>query len=157
MSLPRRFRDCPHPLYLPELRPLIGKTVEIIVLEEPLPTITPGTGDWDAAVEAEEELEDDDFDALQSQREAELDRTAFGKSSVELVTKVTPASQRWLYLKPVVIFMALAVAFLAGTICQRASDEAEMNQWALVGRLRNAGLLPQDEAEAEDAADNFGE
>jgi hypothetical protein len=59
-------------LYLPELRPLIGKTVEIIVLEEPLATTTPGTGDWDAALKAVEELEDYDFDAVQRQREADL-------------------------------------------------------------------------------------
>ena len=33
---------------LPELRPMIGKTVEIIVRETNLPAVTPGTGDWAA-------------------------------------------------------------------------------------------------------------
>ena len=59
-------------LHLPELKPLLGKTVEIIVLEEPMPTITPGTGDWDAAMQAVEELEDYDFDAVRRQREYDL-------------------------------------------------------------------------------------
>lgn len=55
-------------LYLPELRPLIGKHVEIIVLEDSVTTVTPGTGDWDAAMQAIDELEDYDFDALRIQR-----------------------------------------------------------------------------------------
>ena len=33
---------------LPELRPLIGKTVDIIVRDTDGPTVTPGTGDWSA-------------------------------------------------------------------------------------------------------------
>ena len=33
-------------LYLPELKSLIGKTVEVIVKEESRLEITPGTGDW---------------------------------------------------------------------------------------------------------------
>lgn len=33
---------------LPELRPLIGKTVDIIVRETGGPIVTPGTGDWSA-------------------------------------------------------------------------------------------------------------
>ena len=61
--------DTPH---LPELKPLIGKNVEIIVLEEPAPTITPGTGDWEAARKAVEELGDYDFDAWREQREYDL-------------------------------------------------------------------------------------
>ncbi len=59
-------------LHLPELKPLVGKSVEIIVLEEPTPTITPGTGDWDAAMRAVEELEDYDFDAFHRQREYDV-------------------------------------------------------------------------------------
>jgi len=43
-------------LYLPELRPLIGKTVEIIIQEETDPQITPGTGDWEAAERAARRL-----------------------------------------------------------------------------------------------------
>jgi len=59
-------------LYLPELKPLIGKNVEIIVLEESAPAILPGTGDWDAAMKAVAELEDYDFDAFSKQREYDL-------------------------------------------------------------------------------------
>ena len=60
-------------LHLPELRPLLGKTVEIIVLEEEeSPGIRPGTGDWDAAARAVRELEDYDFDAWREQREYDL-------------------------------------------------------------------------------------
>ena len=53
-------------LHLPELKPLIGKTVAITVQEEPVSAITPGSGDWEAAFQAVEELEDYDFDALQN-------------------------------------------------------------------------------------------
>jgi hypothetical protein len=60
-------------LNLPELRSFIGQTVEIIVLgEESAPGHPPGTGDWDAALKAVEELEDYDFDAVQRQREYDL-------------------------------------------------------------------------------------
>ena len=59
-------------LHLPELRPLIGKTVEIIVREEvPGPAIIPGTGDWEAAERAAQALRESgyDFDAWRQQRE----------------------------------------------------------------------------------------
>jgi hypothetical protein len=59
-------------LHLPELQPLIGKNVEIIVLEETGSSILPGTGDWDTAMEAVAELEDYDFDAYRRQREVDL-------------------------------------------------------------------------------------
>jgi hypothetical protein len=59
-------------LHLPELKPLIGKAVEIIVLEEGTSTIAPGMGDWNAAIQAVEELEDYDFDALRKQREYDV-------------------------------------------------------------------------------------
>ncbi len=59
-------------LHLPELKPLVGKSVEIIILEEATSTITPGTGDWEAALKAVQELEDYDFDALQKQHEYDL-------------------------------------------------------------------------------------
>ncbi|HTU92035.1 MAG TPA: hypothetical protein VMF69_18270 [Gemmataceae bacterium] len=60
-------------LNLPELRPLLGRTVEIIVLaEEPIPGIRPGAGNWEAALTAVEELEDYDFDAVTRQREHDL-------------------------------------------------------------------------------------
>jgi hypothetical protein len=60
-------------LHLPELKPLLGKTVEIIVLEdEARPTIQPGTGDWDAAMQAVAELENYDFEAVNQQRGYDL-------------------------------------------------------------------------------------
>jgi hypothetical protein len=59
-------------LHLPELKPLIGKDVEIIVIDETAPTIVPGTGDWDSAMQAVAELEDYDFDAFRKQREYDL-------------------------------------------------------------------------------------
>jgi hypothetical protein len=61
-------------LYLPELKPLIGKTVEITVTEETVPEITPGTGDWDAAARAAKELRESayDFDAWREQRAYDL-------------------------------------------------------------------------------------
>lgn len=51
-------------LHLPELKPLIGKTVEIIVLDDTASAIVAGTGDWDSAMQAVAELEDYDFDAF---------------------------------------------------------------------------------------------
>jgi hypothetical protein len=60
-------------LHLPELKPLIGKRVEIIVLEEkPAPLVRPGTGDWDAARRAVSEIKDYDFEALRAQQECDL-------------------------------------------------------------------------------------
>jgi hypothetical protein len=62
-------------LHLPELKPLVGRTVEIIVLEEEKrSTIRPGTGDWEAAEKAAQELRETgyDFDAWRAQREFDL-------------------------------------------------------------------------------------
>jgi hypothetical protein len=60
-------------LHLPELRPFLGQTIEIIVLgEESVPGIRPGTGDWDAAARAVRDLAGYDFDAWREQRD--LDR-----------------------------------------------------------------------------------
>jgi len=61
-------------LHLPQLKPLVGKSVEIIVREKSGPVITPGTNDWAAMETAVRELEDYDFDAWREQREAELRR-----------------------------------------------------------------------------------
>ncbi len=58
-------------LHLPELRPLLGKTVEIIVFDESTPAILSGTGDLDAALNDIEKLEDYDFDALREQDECD--------------------------------------------------------------------------------------
>jgi hypothetical protein len=61
-------------LHLPELKPLIGKTVEIIIKEAMVPDITRGTGDWDAAQRAVQQLKDTgyDFDTWRQQREFDL-------------------------------------------------------------------------------------
>ena len=58
-------------LHLPELKPLIGKTVEIIVREEAGTGVVAGTGDWEAAKRASQELRESgyDFDAWRQQRE----------------------------------------------------------------------------------------
>ena len=57
-------------LHLPELRPLLGRTVEIIVLEDDTaPTTRPGTGDWEAAAQAARGLADYDFGAWHEQRQ----------------------------------------------------------------------------------------
>lgn len=57
-------------LHLPELKPLVGKHVEIIVFEKGCDGAIPGTGDWDAAARAAEELRktDYDFEAWRGQR-----------------------------------------------------------------------------------------
>jgi hypothetical protein len=58
-------------LHLPELRPLIGKTVEIFVYD-----ITPRTAqDWEAVEKAVRELEDYDFEAYKAYREADIRHT----------------------------------------------------------------------------------
>jgi hypothetical protein len=57
-------------LHLPELKPLLGRTVEIIVLEEEATSaVRPGTGDWDAAARAVRDLAGYDFDAWREQRD----------------------------------------------------------------------------------------
>lgn len=63
---------------VPELIPFVGKSVEIIVREEPaaspLPSgVTPGTGDWDAFQKAADALRETyDFDAVESQNVCDL-------------------------------------------------------------------------------------
>jgi hypothetical protein len=60
-------------LHLPELRPLLGRTVEIIVLEEaPAPGVRPGTGDWAAFDRLAREITDYDFDAQREQDAVDL-------------------------------------------------------------------------------------
>jgi hypothetical protein len=55
-------------LNLPELRALLGQTVEIIVLsEESVPGIRPGTGDWANFDRLAREITDYDFDAQKEQ------------------------------------------------------------------------------------------
>jgi hypothetical protein len=57
------------------LKPLIGRTVEIIVLSV-APAIGPGTGDWDAAARVASDLDDYDFDAWREQRDFDRQRAA---------------------------------------------------------------------------------
>jgi len=64
-------------LNLPELRPLLGQTVEIIVLsEEPVPGIRPGTGDWKTFDRLAREITDYDFDAQGEQDQVDLEHAA---------------------------------------------------------------------------------
>jgi hypothetical protein len=60
-------------LHLPELRPLLGQTVEILVLgEEAVPGIRPGTGDWAAFEHLAREITSFDFDAQREQDRIDL-------------------------------------------------------------------------------------
>ena len=63
-------------LTLPELRPLIGRTVDIVI-EDPSPAVPPGfipgTGDWDAVLAATRQLQDYDYDAWREQRAYDLE------------------------------------------------------------------------------------
>jgi hypothetical protein len=61
-------------LHLPELKPLIGKDVEIIVQEEQKPGVLAGTGNWEAAARAAQELRETgyDFDACRELRDYDL-------------------------------------------------------------------------------------
>ena len=59
-------------LTLPEAKPLIGRTVEIVIEEQPAaaaipPGYTPGTGDWDTVLAARPPLEDYDYQAQADQ------------------------------------------------------------------------------------------
>jgi hypothetical protein len=59
-------------LHLPEVRPLLGRTVEIVVSAEPIPEIIPGTGDWEAVKRCADALADYDFEAWRRQRDFDL-------------------------------------------------------------------------------------
>jgi hypothetical protein len=65
-------------LHIPELKNMIGRTVEIIVLEEPAaaivpPGFVPGNGDWDAFGRAAESLRNSyDYDAQVDQDACDL-------------------------------------------------------------------------------------
>ncbi len=67
-------------LYLPQLKPLVGKSVEIIVRESSRPTTTPGKGEWDDVKAAVLSLDGYDFDAYREARAADarqqLERSA---------------------------------------------------------------------------------
>ena len=57
---------------LPELKPFIGRTVDIIVREASIATVTPGSGDWSAWTAAPTVLADYDFDAWKVQRDYDV-------------------------------------------------------------------------------------
>ena len=65
-------------LHLPELKEMLGCTVEIIILQEPVaavvpPDFVPGNGDWDAFRRAAESLRDTyDYDAQADQDACDL-------------------------------------------------------------------------------------
>ena len=67
-------------LHIPELKDMIGSTVEIIVLEESVP---PGVlhtkGDWDTVLAAVQHLDDYDYQAQVDQDACDL-RDAEGRS-----------------------------------------------------------------------------
>lgn len=64
-------------LNLPELRSLLGQTVEIIVLpEETVSGICPGTGDWMAFDRLARAITDYDFDAQREQDRVDLQHAA---------------------------------------------------------------------------------
>jgi hypothetical protein len=58
-------------LHLPQLKPLVGKCVEIIVREKSASNVTPPTRNWTDVEEAVRQLEDYDFDAYREAREAD--------------------------------------------------------------------------------------
>ena len=64
-------------LHLPELKPLIGKTVEIVVREQ---AANPDAANWAALEQLARDLKDYDFDAYREQREFDL-RHAKDRSS----------------------------------------------------------------------------
>ena len=67
-------------LYLPQLRPLVGKSVEIIVRERATPTVSPARSDWTTVEAAVLELKDYDFEAYRSARNVEVGRSIQGES-----------------------------------------------------------------------------
>jgi hypothetical protein len=63
-------------LYLPQLKPLVGKSVEIIVREKATPVVTQAVSSWTDVENAVRELKDYDFDAYREARETEVRRNA---------------------------------------------------------------------------------
>jgi hypothetical protein len=59
-------------LHLPQLKPLVGKSVEIIVRERVIPVVTAGRGEWAAVEAAALALDDYDFKAYREIRNTEL-------------------------------------------------------------------------------------
>jgi hypothetical protein len=67
-------------LYLPQLKPLMGKSVEIVVQEIASPSVLPATQDPMSVEIAVLGLADYDFDAWRASRELEIEQTN-GKAS----------------------------------------------------------------------------
>jgi hypothetical protein len=65
-------------LYLPQLKPLVGKSVEIIVREKMVPVVTAGTEDWNNVKTAILSLGDYDVDAWREARAAEIQQAGRG-------------------------------------------------------------------------------
>jgi hypothetical protein len=63
-------------LHLPQLKPLVGKNVEIIVREKAAPVVTPAMSGSGAIETAVYGLEDYDFDAYRNALELEISRSA---------------------------------------------------------------------------------
>ncbi len=63
---------------VPELKPWVGRNVEIIVMDDVPsslpPGFKPGTGDWEAMRIAVEQLKDYDFDAVKDQFDCEMEQ-----------------------------------------------------------------------------------
>jgi hypothetical protein len=59
-------------IHLPQLKPLVGKCVEIIVRERGMPVVTHPTREWPDVEAALLELSDYDFSALRDMRDVEL-------------------------------------------------------------------------------------
>jgi virulence-associated protein VagC len=59
-------------LHLPQLKPLMGKSVEIIVREKAAVVVTPPRSDWESVEAAVLGLVDYDFHAYRQAREMEL-------------------------------------------------------------------------------------
>jgi hypothetical protein len=61
-------------LYLPQLKSLVGKSVEIIVRERAMPIVTAATRDWsDVEAAVRDGLDNYDFDAYRETRNLEID------------------------------------------------------------------------------------
>jgi hypothetical protein len=62
---------------VPELKPWVGRNVEIIVMDvvpsSLPPGFKPGTGDWEAMRTAVEQLRDYDFNAVKDQFDCEME------------------------------------------------------------------------------------
>jgi hypothetical protein len=63
-------------LYLPQLKPMLGMNVEIVVREKCSPVITPPTSDWSAVEAAIRGLENYDAEAYRKARDHETARAS---------------------------------------------------------------------------------